>query len=289
MEMTHVAFNDFLKLDREDLEDLDTDKNKNEVKSKGGDEAESSHGQKKRAASWALLDSAPEQVLEEPQWPKLLADTDSLIQAFGVRSRIGVTLQALVEALPQYTSKDLAVIVRQNAHGVWRSELWTKRDFAPRELLFAPASAQLKETHLTYAANCPVGLPTHGPGKHPEVQNVAFDGRSRTSIARKGLYDGQEHTGSLFWLVHRTSDSTEANMCLEQTSFEMHLTVHLLKKQRHLSEWDTEDLPKIPILTNNKPIKQHQRLAMFLENKKDGPERSSGVEKKGSGSLEKQG
>ena len=37
---------------------------------------------------------------------------------------------------------------------------------------------------------------------------------------------------------------------------------------------------------NRKTIKQHQRLAMLLENKKPDPERSSvssGVEKKGSG------
>ena len=141
MEVTHVAFTDCLKFDHEDLEDLDP----NEERSKALEEAETSHGHsKKRAASWALLGSAPEQVLEEPQWPKLLADTDSLIQSFGVRSRIGVMLQALVHALPQYTPKDLAAIERQNAHGVWRSELWTKREFAPRELVFAPSSSQLK-------------------------------------------------------------------------------------------------------------------------------------------------
>ena len=109
MEVTHVAFTDFLKFEHEDLEDLDP----NEVRSKGGEEADTSHGHiKKRAASWALLNSEPEQVLEEPQWPKLLADTDSLIQHFGVRSRIGVMLEALVDALPQYTPKDLAVIER---------------------------------------------------------------------------------------------------------------------------------------------------------------------------------
>ena len=96
----------------------------------------------------------------------------------------------------------------------------------------------------------------------------------------------------MFWLVHRTSDSTEANMALEQTPFEMNCTIHLIKKQNHHWGGDSEDLPKIPILMSRKTVNQHQRLAMFLENKKDCPERSSGssgVEKKGSGSLEKQG
>ena len=165
-EVTHVVFTDCLKFEHEDLEP-------NEESSKTLDEAEPSHGHsKKRAASWALLDSDPAQVLEETQWPKLLADTDSLIQNFCVRSRIGVMLQALVEALPHYTQKDLAAIQRQNALGAWRSEVWTKRDFAPRELMFAPSSSQLKDTHAMFAANCPIGLPAQGPGKHPEQGQV---------------------------------------------------------------------------------------------------------------------
>ena len=136
-------------------------------------------------------------------------------------------------------------------------------------------------------ANCPIGVPAYGPGKHPEGQSMALDGRARTCIASKGLIDGAEPTGSLFWLVHRTSDSTEANMTLEQTSFEMNCVLHVAKKQKHHWDWESEDLPNIPIRMNRKTIKPHQRLAMFLESKKDGPERSSGVEKKGSPSLEK--
>ena len=72
----------------------------------------------------------------------------------------------------------------------------------------------------------------------------------------------------------------------------MNCTIHLNKKQKHNWDWQSEDLPKIPILMNRKTIKQHQRLAMLLENKKDCPERSSGssgLEKKGSGNLEQQG
>ena len=126
-------------------------------------------------------------------------------------------------------------------------------------------------------ANCPVGVPQCGPGKHPEGHSMALGGRTRTSIASKDLFDGAEHTGSLFWLVHRTSDSTEANMSLEQTPFEMHCTIHLIKKHKHNWDWQSEDLPKIPILMNRKTIKQHQRLAMFLEPKKDGPEKVLGV------------
>ena len=118
---------------------------------------------------------------------------------------------------------------------------------------------------------------------------MALDGRTRTCIASKGLIGGAAHTGSLFWLVHRTSDSTEAKLTLENTSFYMCCTVHLNKKQTHSWDWESEDLPNIPIRMNRNTIKQHQRLAMFLESKKDCPDRSSGAETKGSGSLEKQG
>ena len=80
----------------------------------------------------------------------------------------------------------------------------------------------------------------------------------------------------------------------------MSCAIHLIKKRKHNWDWESEDLPKIPILMNRKTIKQHQRLAMFIENKKPDHERSSGssgvekkgspgVEKKGSGNLEKQG
>ena len=61
--------------------------------------------------------------------------------------------------MPQYTEKDLAVCHRQNAKGAWKCELWTKRDFGPRELCFAPLASQIKETHLTLSANCQVGVP----------------------------------------------------------------------------------------------------------------------------------
>ena len=118
---------------------------------------------------------------------------------------------------------------------------------------------------------------------------MALDGRTRTCIAITGLIDGAEHAGSLFWLVHRTSDSTEANMTLEQPPFDMCCTIHLNKKQKHNWDWESDDLPKIPTRMNRQTIKPHQRLAMLLERKKDCPERSSGVEKKGAGSVDKQG
>ena len=139
-----------------------------------------------------------------------------------LRDHITVRLEALVDALPDYTAKDFAIFQRQNAHGVWKSEVWTKRDFDPREILLAPCSSQLKETHIMSSANCPVALPAHGPGKHPEARAMPFDGRTRTSIATNDLLDSTEHTGSLFWLVNRTSGAALANLALEETTCELY-------------------------------------------------------------------
>merc|ERR1712214_47196 len=96
-------------------------------------------------------------------------------------------------------------------------------------------------------ANCPIGVPAYGPGKHPEGHAMALDGRTRICIASKDLIDGAEHTGPLFWLVHRTSDSAQANMALEEPSCELYCTILVNNKQNHSWDWDTEDLPKIPV------------------------------------------
>ena len=150
------------------------------------------------------------------------------------------------------------------------SELWTKRAFAEKEILFAPLSSQLKETHLMAIANAAVGLPKHGRGSHPEHQALALDGRSRSRIAVKDTIDGLEHRGNLFWIVGRTSKAKEANMVLESSSFEQKVTIVLPdnKKRKLTSEWGSSEMPTIPILMNKKAIEAHTRLMCFVPEKK---------------------
>ena len=179
-------------------------------------EEASSSGGKKRGSSWLLQGSSPEQVREEKQWTKLLCDEDTLLQNFWLRSRVGLCLESLASVMPRYTEKDLVVCHRQNAKGAWTCELWTKRDFGPRELAFAPLSSQIKETHLTLSANCQIGVPVHGGGSSPDGRFLAIDGRSRASLASKDRLDPSEHTGSLFWLVERSPEKSQASMVLEQ-------------------------------------------------------------------------
>ncbi|MCP3880551.1 MAG: hypothetical protein GY701_19500, partial [Sulfitobacter sp.] len=194
---------------------------------KGADVKESKDAKKGPSSTpaWLLVGSDPAQVKVEKQWHKLSADNDKLNRAFWLRSRVGVCLAALYETLPAYTDKDLVVCHRQNDKGVWRDEVWTSRDFAPQELALAPLSSQLKDTHLTHASNAVVGIPKHGRGAHPDSSSLALDGRTRTTIAKEGSIDSSEHSGSIYWLVARTSDPSIANMTLESVSWEHNVSL----------------------------------------------------------------
>ena len=76
VEVAHATVPSNLKFLGEDLEATE------EPDQALGDTAAPSGQGKKRVAPWALLDSAPEQVREEPHWAKLLSDKDPLMQAF---------------------------------------------------------------------------------------------------------------------------------------------------------------------------------------------------------------
>ena len=216
--------------------------------------------------NWVLGTSEPSAVKLEKDWKNLLADSDTLTKIFGLRSRIGVVVETLQEHIPSYTTKDLLVCNRQNDKGIWQSEVWTKRAFGEKDLLFAPQSSQLKDTHLMVNAHVQVGIPKHGRGSHPENQCLALDGRSRSRIASKDIIDGQEHKGNLFWLVGRTATSSEANMILENASFEQKVTLVLPdnKRRKCTSDWSSSELPQIPILMNKKAIPAQTRLMVHL-------------------------
>ena len=193
-----------------------------------------------------------------------MTNQDKLMNNWFVRSRVGVLIQALAYMVPTYTEKDLVVCHRQNSSGAWKCELWTKRDFEKKELVFAPVSSQLKETHLSFSHNCVIGVPQHGPGAPPEPLTLAIDGRGRASLASKDLVDGNEHTGSLFWVVQRVPPQEPANMSLDLVGWTHKVTLFppLPKMPKHEVNWDTTDLPSVPIMVNKKAIKAHTRLVV---------------------------
>ena len=193
-----------------------------------------------------------------------------LNRCFWLRSRIGVVLDALYESLPQYTEEDLLICHRQNSKGTWRAEVWTNRAFAANELALAPFSSQVKDTHLTAAANAVVGLPVHGRGKHPDGWSLALDGRTRTSIAKAGTIDEQDHVGSLFWVVTRTTTASEANLVMEPMLWNSKVELKLPAKKRKVHvEWEADELPTIPLMTNKAAVKQKTLLKVFVEEKKE--------------------
>jgi hypothetical protein len=235
---------------------------------KGNDSQEN---KRKGAPLWILDDMDPARVKLERNWKAMLADNDSLVQQSALKGRIAVVLQALYEVLPNYTDKDLVVCNRQNEKGSWKTELWTARPFAAEELIFAPHSSQLKDSHLTDLKNAVVGIPKYGRGKHPQNQALALDGRGRACIAHEGSLDGNEYTGSLFWLVSRTSTMERANMSIENVDWEhsMKISLPLKSGKKRAVEWASKDLPTIPVLMNAKKIEAHMRLAVFHDEEKE--------------------
>ena len=113
-----------------------------------------------------------------------------------------------------------------------------------------------------------VGLPKHGRGSHPDNQNLALDGRSKNLIANKEVLDDDEHMGSLFWLVGKTSNSSDANLSMETATFEHQIKVHLpgpKRRKTETSQWDPPEMPGVPILTNKKTIQKHTQLLVFTK------------------------
>ena len=218
--------------------------------------------------------SEPEAVVVEKKWTKLLSTSkDKVINNWFVRARVGVLLETLADMVPTYTEKDLVVCHRQNASGAWKCELWTNRDFETHELVFAPLTSQLKETHLSFHNNCSIALPRHGPGAPRDNLQLALDGRGRASLASENLVDSSEHTGALFWLVQRVPRQEPANMSLDIVgwSHSVALFPPLPKKPKHETKWDAADLPTLPIMINKQAIKAHTRLTVMqdLQKSKD--------------------
>ena len=75
-------------------------------------------------------------------------------------------------------------------------------------------------------------------------------------------------------MVARTSKASEANMILENATFEQTLKVTLpAPKKRKTTNltWEREEMPSVPILVNKAQIKKDQQLITFLAEKKKDP------------------
>ena len=225
-----------------------------------------------KSLKWIVGSSSPADVKVESKWKTLQADDDTLTKNMYLRGRISTGLQALSESLPKYSDKDFILAHRKNEKGIWKHEIYTKRDFEPFEILLAPQSSAIKESHLMANAHAVVTIPKHGRGAHPENMSLALDGRCRNVIANKGVLDPEEHTGSLYWIVTRTSDTKQVNLDWETCTWEQDIKLHLPgpAKKRKVApvQWSSSELPSFPVLLNKKAIKKNTKLCVFVAEKK---------------------
>ena len=241
-------------------------------KKKKAEEDEGSSGPDK--FKWCIGSSAPADVQVVDKWAKdLVADADDLSKNMWIRGRISVGMQAMYDVLPKYKDSDFLVVHRRNQDlkGQWQCEVWTKKDFEPMEIMIAPFSSQLKDTHLMASAHAVVTLPKNGRGAHPANGTLALDGRMRNAMAPAGTLDQDLHTGSLFWMVTRSSEPKQCNLDLDQVTWEQKVKVSVpayKKRKTESVEWDSAELPAFPVLVNKKKIMKQTRLCMFLADKK---------------------
>ena len=118
------------------------------------------------------------------------------------------------------------------------------------------------------SAHAVITLPKHGRGAHPQNSSLALDGRSRNMLASKDLVDLEEHRGSLYWVVTRTSDAKAVNMEVEmiQCSQSIQMTLPAPKKRKTVPQqyWSSSELPSFPILVNKKVLEKHTQLFCYL-------------------------
>ena len=75
-------------------------------------------------------------------------------------------------------------------------------------------------------------------------------------------------------MVARTSKVSEANMILENATFEQTIKVTLpAPKKRKTTNltWEREEMPSVPILVNKAKIDKNKQLLTFIPEKKNEP------------------
>ena len=159
------------------------------------------------------------------------------------------------------------MVNRKTDKGLWKPELWTKRDFGPLEIQLAPFYSQIKDTRLMATAHAVVTIPKHGRGAHPTNGSLALDGRSRSLIARSGVVDKEEHHGSLFWVITRTSETKDVNLELDNITWPQNIKMNLpapKKRKTEVIDREPSELPSFPILLSKKAIVKHTKLCVHL-------------------------
>ena len=77
--------------------------------------------------------------------------------------------------------------------------------------------------------------------------------------------DGEEHTGSLYWFVARSSDDSLCNLGTDSFAWEHKVLVQIpgQKKKILAMQRSIESLPSIPVIVNKKPIEKYTQLVLY--------------------------
>ncbi len=175
-------------------------------------------------------------------------------------------MELLLERMPTYQEgKDLGVIMRRNAQGAPRTEIWTLRNFAPEMLMFAPYSTELKDRLYTHNASVHVGL---AKGAMPENGLLALDGRSKGQLWHQNLAKHIHNaTGCLFWAIERTSEVSQANLSMDFCELSApEVTLHVPGLEKKSVKFSKSTFPQVPVLVNRAAVPRHTRL-LALEDK----------------------
>ena len=129
-----------------------------------------------------------------------------------LKGRAAAGLEDLHEVLPQYSEKDFVIAQRMNAQGVWKSELWTNRDFEANEILLAPFLLAVERVS-------PRGVgPRSGEAPSTCLWSISSEWKlgprwqnEDHHCKHMGSIDEEEHSGAWFWVVGRTSKASKCN------------------------------------------------------------------------------
>ena len=188
-----------------------------------------------------------------------LLDESSQHADIAVLKAQATVLMRVVKNLMPPLDEGLSVWHRTNKSGSRRTEIWTERDFEAGDLKFAPWSLEIKDRLYTHRASVSLGLEQQ---YRPNNRVMALDGRNRGH-----LFHGDQHSkaesGNLFWVIKRTQNREEANLCLEHVSVKVEFNVTLpqpagrsvAQKVKMGDGW-----PMVPILTNKKAVTAHTML-----------------------------
>ena len=202
----------------------------------------------------------------ESQWDKYSSDQDDVARIWALKGKVSMGLWNLYESLPKFTPNDLVVCHRQNIKGAWKTEVWTNRDFQPRELMIGAISTDLRDRMWSQSASVIIGIPQQGPSRHPEGKNMAIDGRNKHVLAASKSIDDAEHRGGIFWAIQRTGDITqEHNLILENVTWEASVSFKLPGGKKRKVDMDWKDLPQLPVIMNPKKINAHTPLVLYQD------------------------